>query len=82
MKDMGIRQGSAKWAVPVTINHDTVYVHTDIKRIGESLYEYHEIQYGVEEYIELIGSENTMLKAQLVETQNLMDTLLGVDENG
>lgn len=77
MKDMGIRTGSGAWAVPVVVTPDTVYVHTDIVQIDEiggepvsDLYQYHEVQYGVQEYIELIGSENADLKTKLTETQD------------
>lgn len=63
MKDMGIVQGSEAQAKPVIIGKDTVYVHTDIKKVEdidemtgkpvEGLYSYHEIQYTLEEYAEL-----------------------------
>lgn len=86
MKDMGIRLGSKAWAVPVVVTPDTVYVHTDIVEVSSTddsttsvLYQYHEIQYGIQEYIELIGSENTALRNQLEETQNeLTDTQLAL----
>lgn len=55
MKDYGIVQGSAAQAKPLVINVDTVYVHTDIKDLGNGLFEYHEIQYTKDEYI----NENT-----------------------
>ena len=74
MKDLGIRQGSGTQAKTVVYCGDTVYVHTDIKRVekvgGEAvddLYSYHEYQYGVEEYIETIGNENASMKQQLEE---------------
>ena len=73
MKDLGIRQGSAAFAVPVVVKPDAVYVHTDIEQIeppeGEEqtspVYQYHEYVYDPEEYIELIGNENTALKESL-----------------
>ncbi len=61
MKDMGIVHGSAAQALPVVINVDTVYVHTDIRRLppdpefpGAEMYEYHETQYGLGEYIAIL----------------------------
>lgn len=73
MKDLGIRQGSAAFAVPVVVMPDAVYVHTDIVKVepqegmenaGET-YQYHECVYTPDEYIQLIGSENNTLKEQL-----------------
>ena len=88
MKDMGIRTGSKAWAVPVIVTPDTVYVHTDITEIkntdnnsASELYQYHEVQYDVQEYIELIGSENEHLKEQLKLAQSdLTDTQLALCE--
>ncbi len=78
MKDMGERFGSGAWAVPVIVSGDTVYVHTNIEQITEQngeavadLYKYHEVQYGVQEYIEHIGKQNE-------EMNSLIDTMLGV----
>ena len=56
MKIIGAIHGSAKQAVPLIVNKDTVYVHTDIKELEDNLYEYHEIQYAKDEYIELISN--------------------------
>lgn len=75
MKDLGIRQGSGAFAVPVVVLPDAVYVHTDIQKVepqeemgmetsGE-VYQYHEYVYEPDEYIQLIGNENTSLKEQL-----------------
>jgi hypothetical protein len=64
MKDIGTIQGSAAQAIPLVIGKDTVYVHTDIQKINtnsegtptDNLYQYHEIQYGKDEYIQLMGN--------------------------
>ena len=73
MKDLGIRQGSGAFAVPLVVMPDAVYVHTDIQKVeppegmetsGE-VYQYHEYIYEPDEYIQLIGNENTSLKEQL-----------------
>ena len=64
MKDMGIVQGSAAQAVPLVIGKDTVYFHTDIKKIDtdplgnptDNFYQYHEVQYEKDEYIQLMAN--------------------------
>lgn len=84
MKDMGERFGSSAWAVPVILSGDTVYVHTDIEQVKvdangnevSNLFKYHEVQYSVQEYVELIGKENADLKNQLAVTQDAVDFLL------
>lgn len=81
MKDNEIKQGSAQFAIPVVVTSDAVYVHTDIEKLEpqegtestSETYQYHEIMYTPEEYIQLIGEENIQLNS-------LMNTILGVDE--
>jgi len=87
MKDMGIRTGSTAWAVPVIVTNDTIYVHTDIEQVTEvngepvaDCWRYHEIQYDSNEYIELIGKENTDLKYKIETMQGALDSLLLGDE--
>lgn len=73
MKDLGIRQGSAAFAVPVVVMPDAVYVHKDIQKVepqegmenAGDVYQYHEFVYEPDEYIQLIGNENSTLKEQL-----------------
>lgn len=81
MKDLGIRQGSAAFAVPVVVMPDAVYVHKDIVKveppeemesIGE-VYQYHELIYEPDEYIQLLGEQNDQLN-------NLVNIILGVNE--
>lgn len=81
MKDLGIRQGSAAFALPVVVMPDAVYVHEDIVKveppdgmesIGE-VYQYHERIYEPDEYIQLLGEQNNQLNS-------LVNTILGVDE--
>lgn len=67
MIDMGLREGSGVWAVPITIMSDMVYVHTDIEQVLEvdkitgeipsDLWRYHEVQYTLEEYNKLISKK-------------------------
>ena len=50
----------------------------------DDLYSYHEYQYGIEEYIETIGNENTSMKQQLEEASGELTSaqlaLVGVYE--
>lgn len=78
MKDIGIVHGSATQAVPLVIGYDKVYVHTDIKEVDiedgaggtYKTWQYHEVQYGKDEYIQRIGASQTAL----VGTPDLSDT--------
>lgn len=89
MKDLGIRQGSAAFAVPVVVMPDAVYVHTDIVKVepqegmenaGET-YQYHECVYTPDEYIQLIGSENDTLKKNLSSmSEELTSTQMALTE--
>lgn len=70
MKNYGIVQGGAESAVPLIIGTDTVYVHTNIVKIeGEDtdLYQYNEIQYGKDEYIELLSENQSSIDQALTE---------------
>lgn len=60
MQDMGIVYGSKGQAIDLVIGIDTVYVHSEIKKINsdpdgrptDNLYKYKEIQYSIDEAIE------------------------------
>lgn len=60
MKNVGIVQGNATMAVPVYVGKTMVYVHEDIVEIeppeesDEKLYQYHEVQYSKDEYIQFM----------------------------
>ena len=73
MKDFGIVRGSKEQAREIVIGKDTVYVHTDIKEIKTedvgTLYEYREVQYGKDEYIELMADSNKDLEKQVTDAQ-------------
>lgn len=77
MKDMGIVQGNSEQAKELVIGKDKVYVHTDIIPITtdargnevKDLFEYHEIQYDKDEYIELLAKQNAELTSGLTDTQ-------------
>lgn len=73
MKDFGIVQGSKEQAREIVIGKDTVYVHSDIKEVktedAGTLYEYHEVQYAKDEYIELMAEANKDLEEQVTNAQ-------------
>ena len=78
MKNYGIVHGGAEQAVPLVVGKDTVYVHTNIKKLEADpndefapadLYSYEEIQYDKDEYIGLISNKNDTLELQLTDTQ-------------
>lgn len=77
MKNIGIVRGSSEQAKELVIGKDTVYVHTDITPITtdargnevKDLFEYHEIQYDKDEYIELLAKQNAELTSGLTDTQ-------------
>lgn len=85
MKDMGIVQGSIEQAKPLIVNKDTVYVHTDIAPVagvdefGEpivGLFEYHEIQYELHEYLQMMAEQNMEMESQLKTPQEALDFLI------
>jgi hypothetical protein len=85
VKDVGIVQGSAAQAVPLVVGVDTVYVHTDIMAIpvSDGLFSYHEVQYGKDEYIQLMAEKNIQLERTLTDTQlALCEIYEGVSSNG
>ena len=64
MKVIGKVQGTLEQAQPIIVNVDTVYVHTNIKKLGkdhlgnpvDNLYEYDEVQYTLSEYVQMLGT--------------------------
>ena len=85
MKDYGIVRGSEESAKEIIIGKDTVYIHSDIKRIVDEYdceyYEYHEIQYSKDEYISLLAQSNKSIEKTVNEiTYNVDETTLSVDE--
>ena len=75
MKVIGTVQGNAEQAKALVIGKDTVYVHTDIVpvekdgKVVEDLFSYTEVQYGKDEYIELMAQQNKQLGNDLLDTQ-------------
>lgn len=61
-------RGTMKKVPNIEVNVDTVYVRSNIKRIEEpdfSGWEYDEMQYEKNNYIETIAEENKQLKQQI-----------------
>lgn len=89
MKFIGIVQGNSEQAKPLVIGKDTVYVHTDIVpveedgKVVENLFSYTEVQYGKDEYIELMAQQNAKLESDLIDTQlalcELYESMGGVE---
>ena len=63
-------RSTAKNVPSIEVNVDTVYVRNNIKRVEEmefSGWEYDEIQYKKDNYIELISDKNELLESSLLE---------------
>ena len=84
MIDKGIVQGSESQAKLLIVGVDTVYVHTNITKVEtdaegkavEGLYQYNEVQYDKDEYIQFMSEKNTALEEQIESTQEALDFLL------
>nr|DAP24195.1 MAG TPA: hypothetical protein [Caudoviricetes sp.] len=80
MIDKGIVHGSESQAKPLIVGVDTVYVHTNIIKLEtdvegkkvDGLYQYNEVQYGKDEYIQLMSEKNTSLEDQMTQAQEAM----------
>lgn len=77
MIDCGYVTGSKEQAVELIVGIDTVYVHDDIQLLKKEdeqgnpveVYQYHEVQYGKDEYIKVMSEKNSELENQLTDTQ-------------
>lgn len=69
MKNMGVVKGSEEQAKELIVGFDTVYVHKNIKKLEDGDYQYEEVQYDKDEYIELIAEKNKTLEKQVTDTQ-------------
>lgn len=75
MKNMGKIQGSKEQAKELIVGLDTVYVHTNIVKLEEdnqgnkvdNLYEYDEVQYTKDEFIEMQSEQITNLQLAMLE---------------
>lgn len=90
MKDIGIVQGSAEQALPLVINKDVVYVHTDIKQLEITdeemkdavVYEYHEFQYSIDEYLQMAKEQSDSQNAEIMLAIAELGTMIAGDVNG
>ena len=94
MKIIGTVQGNSEQARSLVVGKDTVYVHTDIVpvekydhngKLIEDLFSYTEVQYGKDEYIELMAKQNEKLNSDLTDTQLALCELyeaVGGTDNG
>lgn len=79
MIDNGIVFGNKEIAVPLIINYDDVYVHTDIKWIEtEKTYQYHEYIYTRDEYT--VMSNNTKDEQIHSNSSNIEDLTVMLSE--
>lgn len=72
-------RGSRDYIPPLEINVDTVYVRYNVSRVESEDFtgwEYDEVQYGLKEYIEVVGTENENLKTTQLETNALVLDLM------
>lgn len=68
--------GSYEQSAPLIISGDTVYIHTDVKKVdknefgeqADNLYTYTETQYTKDEYILLLSQKNSSLEEQMTDT--------------
>ncbi len=68
-------KGTMEDVPEIEVNVDTVYIRSNIERIEEdefSGWEYDEIQYNKDKFIELISKENKLLEQALLELSMLM----------
>lgn len=76
MKDFGKTRSTVK-PDAVVIDDNSVWVHTDIKEVHESVgedqsfdgYEFNMIQYEKDEYILMMSEKNSELEKQVTDTQ-------------
>ena len=76
MKNMGVVKGSKEQAKELIVGFDTVYVHKNIKKLEDGDYQYEEVQYDKDEYIELMAKTNKELTSQMELTQATIDEIL------
>ena len=90
MKDIGIVQGSVEQALPLAINKNVVYVHTDIKQLEITdeemkdavVYEYHEFQYSIDEYLQMAKEQSDSQNAEIMLAIAELGTMIAGDVNG
>ena len=74
MIDMGLVRGDKEQAVPLIVGKSKVYIHTEITEIFDPQgnitgYEYREIQYDKDEYIQLMAEQKDELDAMVIDQE-------------
>lgn len=69
MKDLNTVRGSELQAKPLVINNNNVYIHTNIRQLEDGIYEYHEYQMPLDEFLmKLVSQLDTVdLEAMIVQ---------------
>lgn len=83
MKDFGNTRSTVK-PDAVVIDDNSVWVHTDIQEVHETMgedqsfdgYEFNMIQYDKDEYILMMSEKNAWLESRVESTQEALDFLL------
>lgn len=78
-------RGTMKYVPTVEVNKDTVYIRSDIERIEEmefSGWEYNEIQYPLQEYIETLANEEdtgmlALMVSMLMSEVDMLKIMIG-----
>ena len=81
MKNVGRVRGSYEASRPIVIGKTTVYVHRNIEKLEETdeqgnvheVYEYDEIQYTIQEYLQIMNDSLTDTQLALTELFELME---------
>lgn len=77
-------RGSQETVPNLEVNIDTVYVRENIVAINTPEFvgwQYNEIQYGIREYIEVVGAENLELQTSQTETNMMLLELMELQAN-
>jgi hypothetical protein len=78
-------RGSQTIVPQLDVNIDTVYVRSNIMSIDDGDFkgwEYDEVQYKKDEYIELMGEKNQALEGQILESKLAMAELVEIVVGG
>ncbi|MCI9085775.1 MAG: hypothetical protein HFE51_05055 [Clostridia bacterium] len=77
MMNIGIVRGNSEQAKELVIGKDTVYIHTNIIPLKtdsrgnevEDLFQFNEVQYDKDEFIELLANQNAEMTDRINNTQ-------------
>ena len=72
-------RGSMETVLSIETNVDTIYIRSNILAIDEDIFkgwEYDEIQYSKDEYIELLNTNQIASQAQIINNQGAINYIL------